>query len=199
MRKILVVVIALSALTLVGVPLANAQGACAWFGGSASPNFVSPLDPYTVSCDYGARTSNIPTTVNGSQSSACIFNGWSGNAAQFTCDSPTANGTYTIGCTKGGTCARVVGTLTVVPTLHTIDFSSTPITGVPVTYTGGNCSTNCSFSTTIDYDTQNFSISVPNPFVSGGNTYNFVRWTFENGFTSGGTKEYVATAIRFEN
>lgn len=128
--------------------------------------------------DHGAAGRG-GTIVTAPVISGYTFTGWSG-------DNWADGRIHCTGMTSRDRCVNIPpgesGNITAnyepEPSTNTIRFTSTPITGVRVDYTGGNCSTNCSYSTDTDYN-GTFSISVRDPFINGGDTYNFVRWEID--------------------
>jgi len=129
-----------------------------FISGFVSPSTVNPGATYTASCNYGAVVDSISHAINGSPA-PCIFTGFSGTTAKFSCDAPVAPGAYSASCvlnsgTPSNTCPRIdgIGTLTVNATL-TAAISPVPTSGnrpLPVLITdtaGGTAVGSINYST----------------------------------------------------
>jgi hypothetical protein len=57
---------------------------------------LTPNQSFTVSCDYGVKSARI--TLEGNGANGCGFSGWNGNAAQFSCTTPSQAGSYSVSC-----------------------------------------------------------------------------------------------------
>lgn len=127
---------------------------------------------------FGSGIASIRIIVDGVDRGGCSYGGLLGNISQ-TCANVNV-GTYSIGihsyyavvCDKTGRCVNSpVRTFTVLaPANNTLNVSSTPITGIPIsgTYPGTTNYTQTSSST------MSGRIDAPATLVSGGNTYQFV-------------------------
>jgi hypothetical protein len=72
----------------------------------------------------------------------------------------------------------IYNNMAVVPTSHVLAVHSLPMTGVPFTVDGTNHSTDWSGA----LNTGSYTVTMPSSIVSGGETYNFLKW--ENGNTN---------------
>lgn len=99
MKRIKLIWIILIVFCLAGVVSSVQAQTCkslTFKGGSISPTTVSTGGSYTMSCDYGAVVDCVTITP---PSGSCVWTGFEGTAAKFSCIAGTSTGTFT-GCCK---------------------------------------------------------------------------------------------------